>query len=210
MEVKGPWELSFPVDWYVGGTAVKSVTLDKLADWCTLDDDDFRYFSGTATYVCRIDCLPASLQPGQDVVLDLGEVKHFAEVYVDGRKVATLWRPPYSVEIAPFLEKTAKTHVLSVKVTNLWPNRLIGDDRLHADDCEWSGSANNSSGQGISRIPDWVQNGRRSPTGRVTFATWRHWRKGDNLLPSGLLGPVRIEIARHTDDRQEVQRGKTQ
>ena len=210
MEVKGPWELSFPVDWYVGGTAVKSVTLDKLADWCTLDDDDFRYFSGTATYVCRIDCLPASLQPGQDVVLDLGEVKHFAEVYADGRKVATLWRPPYSVDIAPFLEKTAKTHVLSVKVTNLWPNRLIGDDRLHADDCEWSGSANNSSGQGISRIPDWVQNGRRSPTGRVTFTTWRHWRKGDNLLPSGLLGPVRIEIARHTDDRQEVQRGKTQ
>ena len=29
-------------------------------------------------------------------------------------------------------------------------------------------------------------------SGRLTFATWRHFTKDSPLLPSGLLGPVRI------------------
>ena len=43
---------------------------------------------------------------------------------------------------------------------------------------------------GVKRIPDWVKEGKRSPTGRHTFTTWRHWSKEDDLLPSGLIGPV--------------------
>ena len=31
-------------------------------------------------------------------------------------------------------------------------------------------------------------------TGRHTFTTWKHWDKNDGLLPSGLLGPVRIVV----------------
>ena len=27
---------------------------------------------------------------------------------------------------------------------------------------------------------------------RITFTTWRHWRKDSPLLPSGLLGPVTL------------------
>ncbi len=45
---------------------------------------------------------------------------------------------------------------------------------------------------GIKAIPDWVQRGELSPTGRKTFTTWKHWNKSDNLFPSGMLGPVKI------------------
>ena len=197
VEIKEPWKLSFPVDWYLGGTAEKSTELDRLVDWTTLEDDDFKYFSGTATYSRQIDGLPASLPKGASVLLDLGDVKHFAEVFVDGHKVATLWKPPYRVDITSFFRTSNHPKTLTVKVTNLWPNRIIGDARLHDEDCEWPDTPkNNPWRQGILKIPDWVQAGRRSPTGRVTFTTWRHWRKDDNLLPSGLLGPVRIRFVK--------------
>ena len=81
---------------------------------------------------------------------------------------------------------------IEVKVTNLWPNRLIGDDRFCSDDCDWSPHRREKTvvEYGIKRIPEWVKQGRRSPTGRHTFTTWKHWTKDDAPLPSGLLGPV--------------------
>ncbi len=112
---------------------------------------------------------------------DLGTVKNFATVFVDGRKIATLWRPPYRC-VVPAGE-------LTVRVTNLWPNRMIGDERLCAPDCEWTEVG------GLKEIPAFIREGRPSPTGRKTFATWHHWTKDDDLLPSGLLGPVRLKIA---------------
>ena len=171
-ELAGSWTVEFPVDWYSGGTAVKTVRMDKLVDWTTLEDPDLRYFSGTATYAY------GKMAAGE---LDLGTVKNFATVFVDGRKIATLWRPPYRC-VVPAGE-------LTVRVTNLWPNRMIGDERLCAPDCEWTEVG------GLKEIPAFIREGRPSPTGRKTFATWHHWTKDDKLLSSGLLGPVRLKIA---------------
>ena len=168
-ELVGHWTVSFPVGWYSGGTETKTVKMDRLVDWTTFEDPDLRYFSGTATYAY------GKVAAGE---LDLGTVKNFATVYVDGRKIATLWRPPYRCSV-PAGE-------LTVRVTNLWPNRMIGDERLCAPDCEWA------DGGGLKEIPAFIREGRPSPTGRKTFATWHHWTKDDDLLPSGLLGPVRL------------------
>ena len=69
----------------------------------------------------------------------------------------------------------------------------IGDDILYPDDCEWKGEVKDGVKEiGIKEIPKWVKEGNRSPTGRHTFTTWKHWDKNDKLLPSGLLGPVRL------------------
>jgi hypothetical protein len=74
---------------------------------------------------------------------------------------------------------------------------LIGDEILYADDCEWTSKRHpwtKTIDCGIKTIPQWVKDGKQSPTGRHTFTTWKHWTKKDKLLPSGLLGPVSIEV----------------
>ena len=187
--ISGPWRVSFPVDWYTGGTDVKTVDWTALADWSANDDPDIRYFSGTATYAARVTCPPALTR----CVLDLGDVKNFAVVTVNGKTFPVLWRPPYRVDVTDALGGAAALDI-EVKVTNLWPNRLIGDDALPAD-CEWKGGVRGGVKEiGVKEIPQWVKDGKRSPTGRHTFTTWRHWAKDEKLLPSGLLGPVKLRL----------------
>ena len=49
--------------------------------------------------------------------------------------------------------------------------------------------------QASKEWPQWVLDGKPSPTGRFTFTTWHHWYKGDALLESGLIGPVVLRVA---------------
>ena len=46
----------------------------------------------------------------------------------------------------------------------------------------------------LALAPGWLQENRPSPTGRLTFTSWRLWKKDAPLLPSGLLGPVRVLV----------------
>ena len=182
--VGGAWNVSFPEGW----DAPASVTFPRLVSWPERPEDGIKYFSGTATYTKRVSAPP--LQPGARLVLDLGNVKNFAEVTVNGKTYPVLWKPPFRVDITDSCA-TGGTLDLSIRVTNLWPNRLIGDDRLFPEDCEWKGVVRRGVKEiGIKELPQWVKDGLPSPTGRHTFTTWKHWDKRDELLPSGLLGPV--------------------
>ena len=187
------WRVAFPTNWYEGGTAERTVALDRLVDWTTLDEPDLRYFSGTARYET---VLPAvAVKDGERVVLDLGEVRDFAEVTVNGRTFPVLWKPPFRVDVT---DAAKGPLTIAVRVTNLWPNRLIGDDRQFAEDCDWRGRSKKGPKYiSIKSIPDWVTKGEPSPTGRHTFTTWKHWSKQDDLLPSGLLGPAELRLERH-------------
>ncbi len=128
---------------------------------------------------------PRAWPPDANCWLDLGAVKNFAEVSLNGQEFGVLWKPPFRVNITA----AAKPGVnkLAVKVTNLWPNRLIGDEQL-PDDREWDGKQ-------LKAWPQWFLDGKPSPTGRLTFTTWHHWTKDSPLLESGLLGPVKLETA---------------
>ena len=132
-------------------------------------------------------------------MLDLGEVKNFAEVTVNGKKFPVLWKPPFRVDITEAV-KTASVQQqgaidLEIRVTNLWPNRLIGDEVLCKPDREWLAIPRRGSFEySIKEIPQWVKDGKPSPTGCRTFTTWRHWTKDDKPLPSGLIGPVVIRF----------------
>lgn len=186
--VDGDWRVAFPTEWYSGGTVKKSVVWNMLMDWKDVDDDEIRYFSGTATYAKRVS--KPDVGSGKRLVLDLGVVKNFAEVTVNGKTYEALWRPPFRVDITDAVQGCSEVD-LTIRVANLWPNRLIGDDILYAEDCEWKGEVKNGVKEiGIKDIPAWVKKGKRSPTGRHTFTTWKHWDKNDKLLSSGLLGPV--------------------
>ncbi len=180
-EITGAWKLNFPPDW----GAPSSVTLDKLISWTDDTNDGVRYFSGTATYEKEIEIPADHLAAGRELWLDLGVVKDFAEVSLNGEDFGVLWKPPFRVNFT----RAAKPGVnhLVVRVTNLWPNRLIGDEQLPPD-CEWNGHQ-------LKAWPQWLLEGKPSPTGRFTFTTWRHYTKDSPLLESGLLGPVTLRTA---------------
>jgi hypothetical protein len=181
LELTGIWNLSFPPDW----GAPASVSLDKLISWTDHTNDGVRYFSGTATYEKEIEIPSGRLDTSRELWLDLGMVKNFAEVSLNGKNLGVLWKPPFRVNITSAARSGANK--LVVKVTNLWPNRLIGDEQL-PDDREWNGKQ-------LASWPQWFLDGKPSPTGRLTFTTWHHWTKDDKLLESGLLGPVTLQSA---------------
>jgi hypothetical protein len=77
---------------------------------------------------------------------------------------------------------------LEIRVTDLWVNRLIGDEQLPED------SDRNPDGT-LKAWPKWVIDGKPSPTGRFTFTSWRLWKKSDPLVESGLMGPVTLRVS---------------
>ena len=180
-EISGEWNLSFPPNW----GAPASVALEKLISWTDHTNDGVRYFSGTATYEKEIEIPADRLGAGRELWLDLGAVKNFAEVSLNGQNFGVLWKPPFRVNITSAAK--SGTNKLVVKVTNLWPNRLIGDEQL-PEDREWDGKQ-------LKVWPQWLLDGKTSPTGRLTFTTWHHWTKDAPLLESGLLGPVKLQTA---------------
>lgn len=183
--VSGPWAVAFPKGW----DAPERTVFPKLISWTESPVDGIRYFSGSSVYGKRIR--HSHPKPGERLILDLGTVKDFAEVRVNGVDFPVLWKPPFRVDITDALQDGDVLDV-RVRVTNRWPNRLIGDDRLYEEDCEWKKA---DFREAIVELPQWVKDGQRSPTGRHTFTTWKHWNKDDNLLPSGLIGPVLLRTA---------------
>jgi hypothetical protein len=188
MALAGPWRLTFPPN--LGAPA--EARLMRLISWSEHPDPGVRYFSGSATYVKEF-FLPADMVgQGRAVRLDLGRVKHFATVRLNGTELSPLWKEPYAADVTQLAR--AGTNRLEIKVTNLWVNRLIGDEQ-HPPDAEWEGVR-------LKNWPDWVLFGKPRPVKeRVTFTTWKFWNKDSPLLESGLLGPVVVRSARKIELR---------
>jgi len=123
LTVQGPWTVSFPPAW----GAPPSVRFDSLQSWSTSTDAGVKYFSGTATYHQHFDAPAVWLSRGNAVLLDLGTVNEVAEVSVNGTPLGILWKPPFRVDITRVLKPGVNQ--LDVKVTNLWVNRMIGDEQ---------------------------------------------------------------------------------
>ena len=69
-------------------------------------------------------------QKGARLWLDLGSVKNLAEVWVNGKPLGVVWKTPFRVDATEALRPGA--NLVEVKVTNLWVNRLIGDQQQDA------------------------------------------------------------------------------
>jgi hypothetical protein len=184
-EVEGPWTLQFPEGW----EAPKQIVLDKLISWPDSPNAGVRYFSGTATYKTTFQA--AKTDPDCKLFLDLGRVEVIAEVWLNGKFLGTFWKPPFVCEVTNRLR--SDINELEVRITNLWPNRLIGDERFR-DDCTHDGRWESGV---IPMFPEWLKNGKARPESRrLTFCTWKHWHQTDALFPSGLLGPVMLRQVR--------------
>jgi hypothetical protein len=116
-----PWTLSFPSGW----GAPTSILVPTFQSWTASHIPGVRYFSGTATYHATLHIPSNILTPQHQLWLNLGDVREIATIAIDGVPIQTLWRAPFVARIDPQLHIGDNT--VDIEVTNLWPNRLIGD-----------------------------------------------------------------------------------
>jgi alpha-L-rhamnosidase/Concanavalin A-like lectin/glucanases superfamily len=183
--IDSPWQVTFPP----GLGAPPSITLAELQPLQLHADPGVRHFAGTAVYKNTFTLDAAS---SHRLELDLGRVAVIAEVLVNGKSAGILWKEPYRADIGPLVKPGENT--LEIRVTTLWPNRLIGDEALPVEN-EYDPQT-----KAIKRLPDWYLAGKPKPAGgRTTFTTWQHFAKDAPLTESGLRGPVRILVRSTTD-----------
>lgn len=182
IRIDGPWDVSFPPR----RGAPRRVTMERLIAWNEHPDPGVKYFSGTARYKTTFQLSPGAIPRQSTVTIDLGRVEVIARVILNGRDLGILWKVPYRLDVTEALNPGENT--LEIEVVNLWVNRMIGDEQLAED------SDRNPNGT-LKSWPAWLDEGKPSPTGRLTFTTWRLWHKGDSLQPSGLIGPVCLQTA---------------
>ena len=152
--------------WTVRFDEGKVVEWPSLTLWNESADNDIKYFSGTAHYEQRLYL--KEFDRHYRYILDLGEVKNLAVVRVNGKVCGTLWRPPFTIDITESL--LGGDNLLEVDVTNLWVNRMVGDEQ-EPDDVEWSepvafGAAPNSPtiGRFMKEVPEWFSQGQPRPS----------------------------------------------
>lgn len=183
--VEGPWQVRLIPQVSSERSHALAIELQQLCSLSDCDDDRLRYFAGKATYAVRFDVPNEVIRPGYVQCLDLGGVEVIAKPHLNGENLGTLWHAPYQVNVTGALRPGENE--LTIDVTTLWPNRLIGDERLSGR------AAERSRGLRDQILSAWVSEGRL-PESRESYSIWRHWLASDELQPAGLLGPVRIYI----------------
>ena len=148
-----PWNVTFQT----GRGAPANTTLNSLQSWTENSDAGIKYFSGTANYQTTFNL--STITKNAKIEIDLGAVKNLAEVFVNGKNLGVVWKQPFKLDVSSAVKKGVNK--LEIKVTNLWVNRLIGDQQ-----------------------PD-MKN-------KITYTTMPFYQANSPLLPSGLLGPVKV------------------
>jgi hypothetical protein len=114
------WTLLFPAGW----GAPASLQTHELKAWKDLDvSPEAKAFSGTMTYTTTFDV--GTLNKTTAYTLDLGRVEMIASIILNGKKLRTLWTPPYSLDVTDALKSGENT--LQIEVTSTWFNRLVYD-----------------------------------------------------------------------------------
>lgn len=119
-EIGGAWEVTF--DPKFGGPDAP-VIFEQLEDWIRRPEPSVKYYSGAAVYRKQFE-LPSA---GDSLWLNLGVVNSIATVRLNGIELATLWKPPYCLDISAAAK--AGTNQMEIEVINTWLNRLVGDEQ---------------------------------------------------------------------------------
>jgi hypothetical protein len=125
--LNGDWNVSFEP----GRGVPETVGFHHLVSWTDLplptSEDGVKYFSGTATYSKTIEIPAEDLAQGAHLWLDLGDVREIADVKVNAADLGILWKTPFKVDVTSAI-KPGRNQI-EIRVTNLWVNRMIGDQQ---------------------------------------------------------------------------------
>jgi hypothetical protein len=124
-EINSPWEVTFESDAVKRGPS-ETVIFDKLTDWTQNENEQIRYYSGTAIYKNKftVDKKPANGK----LYLDLGKVNMMAKVKINNKYVGGVWTSPYRIDVTSQLKNGENS--VEIELVNTWVNRIIGDLRL--------------------------------------------------------------------------------
>jgi hypothetical protein len=126
-------------DWKVSFGKTAPISMPQLTDW--ISSDETKYFSGTATYEKTFNY---SNSANNNITLDFGEaspldsvqqtngmatyldapVKEAAVVYLNEKRVGSLWAPPYKLDVTSFVK--AGENRLKIVVANTAINYMAG------------------------------------------------------------------------------------
>lgn len=166
-EIEGTWTIEF----LNGGPLLpQKTTTNKLISWTELGGEDVKKFSGVAKYSIQFKKPETNLAPA-GWLLGLGKVASTAEVFLNGKKLATLIGPNFQLTIPS--SELKQTNMLEVIVANLMANRISYMDK---NNLPWK-IFYNINMAGLKR--ENVKNGL------FNASSWKP-------LPSGLLGPVTL------------------
>ncbi len=158
--LNGDWTVSF----ISGGPVLpEERTARQLTSWTDWGDPELERFAGTARYSIEFE---APRNGAGAWLLDLGDVRESARVYLNGNRIGTAWSIPFRLRLGDNL-KPGKNR-LEIEVTNTAANRIRDLDRRGVD---WK----------IMREINFVD---------INYKPFD--ASGWDLEPSGLLGPVRL------------------
>jgi len=153
------------IDFTRGGPALPAaIRTAELKSWTELGDAEAQRFAGTARYRMEFD-LPAGVR-ADDWLLDLGDVRETARVRLNGTDAGIAWSLPFQLRVGSLLRPGR--NVLEIDVTNLAANRIRDLDQRGTN---WK----------IMREINYVDILYKP----FDAAKWA-------IVPSGLLGPVRL------------------
>jgi alpha-L-rhamnosidase len=136
LDLSSGWRVSF------GQRTSAPISMDKLRSWT--EDEETRYFSGTAVYEKDVVVPESLLQSEREVRLDFGDgqplpvherrngirawldppIREAAVVYVNDVRAGSVWCPPYSIDVTRLLKRGENR--IRIMVGNTAINYLSG------------------------------------------------------------------------------------
>lgn len=133
--------------------------------------------SGTATYRKTI-ALTADQADGL-LRLRLGKLGCIARVRLNGKDYGVVWMAPWTIDLTGAARQGG--NLLGTDVANVWQNRLIGDAGLPQE-------------QRRTKTNVILEQGERTRRFRCSSVNTIN-----ELTPSGLMGPIRLEFGEQRD-----------
>lgn len=166
----GKWNVNFKGL----GNSRASLLMDTLTDWTKIKN--LENFSGSATYSLEFD-LPDNPREFGKVEIDLGIVHEVAAVRLNGKQAGTVWMQPYRLDISG--QAKQGINKLEIDVVNLLWNYAVGLEKP-------------------TPIPIDLQE-HYGTTWDQKYNAWNGLQlakkiKKDDRLPSGLIGPVKLNL----------------
>ncbi len=119
-----PWTLSFVEE---APKVDKTFQLTELQTWERLDDANARVTMGTGVYTTHLKLTKKDLRGVNGWMIDLGDVRESARVYINGQLIGCAWSVPFVLDCGQALK--VGDNEIRIEVTNLPANRIADLDR---------------------------------------------------------------------------------